>query len=267
MDYSKYKFLLVDTRDGIAVVTLNKPEQLNTTTGGLHEELEYIFSDLAEDEAVNTIIVTGAGRAFSAGGDIKVAMSRYGTDEGWKYISGVYAHAKRLVEGIINCPKPTIAAINGDAMGVGATLALCCDMQVISDTARIADTHVKVGLVAGDGGAVIWPLLLGLNKAKEFLMCGKVINGEEALRLGLVNYSVPPEQVMDKAMELARQVSSLPPLAVKWTKVSMNRMLKEQFNTMMDGSIAYEMLSMVSKDRGEALSAFIEKRKPSYKGQ
>lgn len=142
----------------------------------------------------------------------------------------------------------------------------CCDMQVVSETARFADTHVKVGLVAGDGGSVIWPLLIGPNRAKEMLMCAKIIYGKEAATMGLVNHSVPADQVMAKSMEIAKVLRSMPPMAVKWTKVSINKMIKDQFNLVMDAAIAYEMCSMVTQDRGEAIHAFLEKRKPEYKG-
>jgi len=266
MDYSHYQALKIEIDDGIAVVTLNRPEQLNTFGGSMHGEVENIFVDMAQDDAVNTIILTGAGKAFSAGGDIKAAAQRFGTDEGWKHITGVYYRAKRLVENILNCPKPTIAAVNGDAMGLGTSVALCCDMQVVSETARFADTHVKVGLVAGDGGSVIWPLLIGPNRAKEMLMCAKMIYGKEAAAMGLVNHSVPADQVMAKSMEIAKVLRSMPPMAVKWTKVSINKMIKDQFNLVMDAAIAYEMCSMVTQDRGEAIHAFLEKRKPEYKG-
>jgi enoyl-CoA hydratase/carnithine racemase len=125
---------------------------------------------------------------------------------------------------------------------------------------------VRIGLVAGDGGTVIWPLLLGPNRAKDMLMRGKVIKGVEAQQMGLVNYVVPVEQVLAKAQEIATEINNLPPLAVRWTKVSVNKMVKQQFNLVADAAIAYEMLTMVSRDHKEAAWAFVEKRKPSFKG-
>ena len=193
MDYSKYQCLKVEMQDGITTVTMNRPDQLNMFDMTMHKEVEDLFVDLAEDDAINVVVLTGAGRAFSAGGDIKKSLALYGTDEGWKYITKLHHRAKRLVESILNCHKPTIAAINGDAIGVGATIALCCDMQVIADTARIGDTHVRVGITAGDGGPVIWPSLIGMNKAKEYLMSGTLIKGVDAEKMSLVNYSVPAD--------------------------------------------------------------------------
>ena len=162
--------------------------------------------------------------------------------------------------------KPIIAAINGDAVGLGATLALFADSTVIADTAKFGDSHVKVGLVAGDGGAVIWPILVGPNRAKEFLMRGKLVSGTEAQAMGLVNHAVPVDQVMEEAMKIARELNALPPLAVRWTKLSVNKYIKQQLNLILDASIAYEMLSINSRDHHEAAKAFLEKRPPVYKG-
>lgn len=267
MDYSKYKSLIVEKNsNGITVVKFNQPEQLNAFGGTLHRQIEDVMVDLNDDKDVNVIILTGEGKAFSAGGNVKEMATRHGTEEGWKRIVEGMHGPKRLVENILICYKPTIAAINGDAMGLGATVGLCCDIQVMSETARIGDTHVRVGLVAGDGGTVIWPLLLGANRAKDFLMRGRVIKGVEAERIGLVNYCAPADQVMAKAMEIATDLNSLPPMAVRLTKVATNKMVKAQFTMMMDAAIAYEWLSMVSVDHKEASMAFVDKRKPVYKG-
>jgi enoyl-CoA hydratase/carnithine racemase len=267
VDYTKYPSLKVEKgANGIAVLKLNRPEELNAFGQTTHREVEDVFVDLADDPEVNVVIFTGEGRAFSAGGNVKNMAERAGSEAGWQRITGTYYAAKRIIENILNCPKPTIAAINGDAMGLGASLALACDIQVIAETARIADTHVRVGLVAGDGGTVIWPLLLGPNRAKDMLMRGKVIKGVEAQQMGLVNYVVPVEQVLAKAQEIATEINNLPPLAVRWTKVSVNKMVKQQFNLVADAAIAYEMLTMVSRDHKEAAWAFVEKRKPSFKG-
>ena len=171
-----------------------------------------------------------------------------------------------MFQNILEVSQPIICAVNGDAVGLGATLALFSDVSVISETAKFGDTHVKVGLVAGDGGAVVWPLLIGPNRAKEFLMRGRLVSGAEAHQLNLVNHQAPADQVMDKAMEIARELAAMPPLAVRWTKLSVNKWLKQQLNLVLDASIAYEMLSMNSKDHHEAAMAFIEKRKPEFEG-
>jgi enoyl-CoA hydratase/carnithine racemase len=181
-------------------------------------------------------------------------------------VAALPERAKRLVAGFVNSTKPIVAAVNGDAMGLGATLALLCDTSVIAETARIGDTHVRVGLVAGDGGAVIWPLLIGVNRAKDFIMRGKVVRGKEATELGLTNYCAPAEQVMAEAMKIAEDINSVPPLAARWTKISANLILKQQFALVMDACIAYECMSMASEDHLEACKAFVDKRKGAFKG-
>ena len=169
-----------------------------------------------------------------------------------------------MVENMLDVEQPIIGAINGDAIGLGATLALLCDITVVSEKARFADTHVKVGVVAGDGGAVIWPLLIGPHRAKEFLMRGNFINGAEAGRIGMVNYAVPPEEVDAKARELAQELADGPTWAIRWSKLAVNKWLKEQANLIMDTRLAYEMMTFKTKDHKEAIKAFMEKRKPNF---
>jgi len=265
-DYSRYRYIAVQREGGIATLTLNQPDNRNAIHAEMHAELEHVWLDLASDREVNVIVFTGAGKTFSAGGDIKRMASRFGTDEGWKFSLDTPANTRRMFQNILEVEQPIICAVNGDAVGLGATLALFSDVAIIAETAKFGDSHVKVGLVAGDGGAVVWPLLVGPARAKEFLMRGRLINGKEAHELGLVNHVVPAEQVMETAMSMARELNALPPLAVRWTKLSVNKWLKHQMNLILDASIAYEMLSINSKDHHEAAKAFIEKRPPSFKG-
>lgn len=269
MDYSAYKSLQIMVQDGIATLTLNRPEQLNAFNDEMIGEVERIWDDLARDEAVNVIVVTGAGRAFSAGGDIKRMAARATGDVGAKVSKALRSpsRSRRLLASILEVEQPIIAAINGDAMGLGQTIGLMCDMTVMAEAARMGDTHVKVGLVAGDGGALILPALIGIAKAKEMLMCARIVNGAEAARMGLVNYAVPTEQVLPKAMELARELNALPRWAVRWTKLAVNKELKQRLNLVIDASMAYEMLSLQTHDHGEAALAFAEKRRPQFTGE
>ncbi len=242
-DYSKYEALKVEKADRVATVTLNRPDSLNAVNAVMHHELMTIWLDLAEDQEVNAIILTGAGRAFCAGGDVKNMASRAGTSDGRRRSLATPAEARRIVEGMLDVEQPIIGAINGDAVGLGATIALLTDITVVSEKARFADTHVRVGIVAGDGGALIWPLLVGPHRAKEFLMRGHFINGAEAGRIGMVNYAVPPEQVMAKARELAQELADGPTWAIRWSKLAVNKWLKHQANLIMDASLAYEMMT------------------------
>jgi len=265
-DYSKYEALKVEKADRVATVTLNRPDSLNAVNAVMHHELMTIWLDLAEDQEVNAIILTGAGRAFCAGGDVKNMASRAGTSDGRRRSLATPAEARRIVEGMLDVEQPIIGAINGDAVGLGATIALLTDITVVSEKARFADTHVRVGIVAGDGGALIWPLLVGPHRAKEFLMRGHFINGAEAGRIGMVNYALPPEQVMAKARELAQELADGPTWAIRWSKLAVNKWLKHQANLIMDASLAYEMMTFGTEDQKEAARAFVEKRKAKFQG-
>lgn len=267
VDYSKYEFLTVDTdADGVCTLTMNSPDTLNAIGPHNHWELEHIWVDLARDETIKTIVFTGAGRAFSAGGDIKKMADRALTEYGLQYALRVPQNTLRLFEHMLLCPQPIIAAVNGDALGLGTTLALFCDMSIVADDARLGDTHIKVGLVAGDGGAVIWPLLVGPQRAKEYLMRGKVLRGADAATMGLVNYAYPKETVLNEALAVAREIAAQPIWAVRWSKAAVNKQLKAQLNQILELSIAYESMTMLTHDYAAATKAFANKEKPVFKG-
>ncbi len=269
IDYGDYEFIKVEVADRVATVILNRPDRLNAVHNALHHELEQVWIDLRADQDVNAIVLTGSGRAFCAGGDVK-GMAEGSLSGGPARGKGrgrgpiAASNGRRLVENMLDVEQPIIGAINGDAIGLGATLALLCDITVVSEKARFADTHVKVGIVAGDGGAVIWPLLIGPHRAKEFLMRGNFITGAEAGRIGMVNYAVAPEEVMPKARELAQELADGPTWAIRWSKLAVNKWLKQQANLILDASLAYEMMTFNTKDHEEAVKAFIEKRKPNF---
>lgn len=257
--YKTLETIVVSKDNGVATLTLNRPDSRNAVSPRMHLELSEIWPRISADPEIDAVIITGAGRAFCAGGDVK------GMEAGAFKIPGkLTAEARLLVTRLLEVEQPIIAAINGDAIGLGATIALFCDITVAAETARIADPHVRVGLVAGDGGAVIWPHLVGVNRAKEFLMRGSMVNGADAARIGLVNYAVPAGDVMNKASELARELADGPRWAIRWTKVSVNKMLKESVNLVLDTSLAYEEVSMGLPDHDEAARAFVEKRKPVF---
>ena len=268
-DYSHYECIKVEKADKLATVTLNRPDSLNAVNPQLHHELERIWVDLAEDADINAILLTGAGKAFCAGGDVKGMASRSGGggEGGQRRFALNPAGGRRLVQNMLEVEQPIIGAINGDAVGLGATIALFCDVIVASEKARFGDPHVRVGIVAGDGGAVIWPLLIGPARAKEFLMRGHLVNGAEAAKMGLVNYAVPPEEVLPKARELAQELADGPTWAIRWSKLSVNKWLKDQLNLILDASLAYEMITFTTEDHKEAARSFVEKRKPKFQGK
>ncbi|EQB14294.1 enoyl-CoA hydratase/isomerase family protein [Novosphingobium lindaniclasticum] len=264
--YDRYTFMKVEVTDGIGVVTMNSAETLNSIGPEEHREMEDIWLDLARDESIKVIILTGAGRAFSAGGDVKRMAARAGTEFGLEYALRVPQNTLRLFEHMLLVPQPILAAVNGDAIGLGMTVALFADMSFVADDAKLGDTHVKVGLVAGDGGAVVWPLLVGPQRAKEFLMRGKLLKGAQAAEMGLVNYALPREDLMAETHKIALEIAANPLWAVRWSKAAINKQLKAQLGQILELSIAYEAMTMMTHDYKEAATAFSEKRKPTFKG-
>lgn len=267
IDYSEFDFFAVEIgEDGVALVTMNDPDKLNAVGPHNHWQLEDIWLKLGRDERIKAIVLTGAGRAFSAGGDIKKMAERAQTEYGLKYALRVPLNTVRLWEQMLLCPQPIIAAVNGDAIGLGTSLMLFCDMSIVADDAKLGDTHIKVGLVAGDGGAVMWPLLVGPQKAKEYLMRGKLLTGAKAEEIGLVNYAYPKADVLEEALKIAREIAGQPMWAVRWSKASVNKQVKAQVNAVLELSIAYESMTMLTMDYKEAATAFANKQKPEFKG-
>jgi enoyl-CoA hydratase len=264
-DYARYETLLVRKEpDGVGVLTLNRPERRNAVSQQMHDELEEVFVDLGNDVEIGAIVITGAGKAFCGGGDIDSMRSGEFRP---KPPMIPYRQVRRLISNLLEVEQPVIAAVNGDGAGLGATLPLFCDIIVMAESARLADTHVRMGLVAGDGGVVIWPWLVGMARAKEYLLTGDWIDGKEAERIGLVNYAVPQEQVLPRAMEIARRLAAGAPLALRWTKYSLNKVLRDHVNLALDSSMFLEAITMGSEDLDEASRAFFEKRTPTFRGR
>jgi enoyl-CoA hydratase/carnithine racemase len=263
--YARYHDLKIEVADKVAVVTLDRPQARNAINQRLIRELRSIWDDLGDDPDVNVVLLTGAGDYFSVGGDVKQMSDRPGGDvleEGEVHDPMV---SRRLVNRQLELDKPIVCAINGDCIGLAATHALLSDISVMSEDARIGDSHVnKVGLVAGDGGTVIWPLLVGINRAKEYLLRGTLFKGRQAHEMGLVNHCVPKEQVFAKAMEIARELADGPTWAIRWTKLSLNQIIKDRANRLLEASMALEQVTFELADHKEATAAFKEKRKPRY---
>ncbi len=262
--YSRYRWIRA-ARDGRKLtLTLDRPDVLNAINAELHEELARIFRDAAADPEADIIILTGAGTAFSAGGDLPWMQQLIDDPSIFEQVA---VEAKQIVLGLLDCEKPIIARVPGDAIGLGATLALFCDIIVAADTARFADPHVRTGLVAGDGGAVIWPQLLGFARAKEFLMTGDMIGAVEAARIGLINHAVPAAELDAKIDSIANRLAGGAAKAIRWTKVAVNIPLKALAAQILDASLAYEALSNLTADHQEAVTAFREKRRPRFAGR
>lgn len=244
----------LESEESISVVTINRPHRRNAIDLDTNYLLAATLREADVDPETRVIVLTGEGVGFCAGGDVKemVGKTSFGPAERRPY---VYSPGRDLVKAFLRLEKPVIAMVNGAATGLGATIALMCDIVVMADEARIGDMHVKVGLVAGDGGAAIWPLLVGPSRAKEFLLTGRMIGGQEAAQIGLVSSSVPLDRLHKHVMELAAEMAALPPYAVMATKSAINRALEAAVNNVLDLSLAYEHLSMVTKDHQRALAA------------
>jgi enoyl-CoA hydratase len=262
-DYSEYKNLRVSIDDGVAVLTLNRPSALNAVTHEMHGELQRLLPQLDRDDRVRAIIVTGEGSAFSAGGDFGFMKDlHFNVSLRFEAFRGAW----ELVDVMLTMRKPMVAAVNGAATGLGLTIALLCDVVYAVESARLGDPHVKAGLVPGDGGCLIWPLLVGINRAKEYLLTGDLVDARTAERLGLVNKVVPDGEVMQAAMDLARRLANGPTQTIMWTKMALNQWLRQAQLTSFALSVALEQMSFATSDQLEAVNAFMEKRKPRFTG-
>ena len=263
MEFSDYQRMRLTRRDRILTIALDNGK-VNAVDGRMHKELARVFLDAQDDDGSDLVILTGKGRAFCAGGDMDWFMM---TIEDPREFRAIAPEAKRIVNSLLDLEKPLICRLNGAAAGLGATIALLSDIIVAADTAAIGDPHVKVGLVAGDGGAIIWPQLIGFARAKELLMTGDMLPADEAARLGLVNYSVPADELDAKVDEIAAKILGNPRWAVRWTKTATNLTLRELAVKLLDPAIAYETVTNMTADRREAVTAFMERRKPEFTGE
>ena len=257
-----YSSILIEKRqNGVAIATLNRPERLNAVGGSMHYELTKLPHDVNGDPEVKALVLTGAGRAFCAGGDFSPDPQHSGPI----YMNRM--HEPRLVvDNMLDCEKPIISAINGYALGLGATIALLADVTVMAKSASIGDTHVAMGLSAGDGGQVLWPLLINPARAKYYMMTGEHIPADEAYRLGLVTFVTEDGELMDRAIGIAEQLASGPLYAISASKVPVNKYIKFVSNMVFPLSLALEEIAMSKNDHREAVQAFQQKRKPQFTG-
>ncbi|TDR85518.1 enoyl-CoA hydratase/isomerase family protein [Enterovirga rhinocerotis] len=256
MRQTDYRTIEIRRRGRVLQLVMNRPQALNAVDATLHEELSRVFVDAAKDEGSDVVVLTGAGRAFCAGGDVDWMQDAIDCPESFET---TVAEAKAIVFSLIDCEKPTIAKINGPAVGLGATLALLCDLSFASEETYIADPHVSIGMVAGDGGAVIWPQLIGFARAKEFLLTGDRIDARRAAEIGLVNHAVPPSELDAAVDAFAERLVAGSTKAIRWTKVTTNIALRQLATSMMDTGLAYEALTNVSQDHRDRVRAFRER--------
>ena len=264
MQYQSYNAITAERRDRVLTLTMNRPEQLNAIDEELHEELSRIFYDVAADEATDVVVFTGAGSAFCAGGDLVWIDAMHGDP---KAFARTVWEGKRIINSLLDIEQPVIARLPGHAIGLGATMALFCDIIYATDTAKIGDPHVSVGLVAGDGGAVIWPQLIGYPRAKEYLMTGDLLPAPRAAEIGLINYAVPADQLDEAVYAMADRLAGGAINAIKWTKASVNLGLKQVANAVLDTAFNFEAMSQMTQDHKIATQAFLNKETPKFSGR
>lgn len=261
MTYADYQHLTFDRRpNGVLLVTLNRPEALNATNARMHWELTQVWLTADADPTVRVVLVTGAGKAFSAGGDLQLVEEMAGNPEA---MARTLREAADLVYNMVNLDKPVVSAINGVAVGAGLVVALLADVSIIAETARLTDGHTRLGVAAGDHAALIWPLLCGMAKARYYLLTADFVDGREAERIGLVSLCVPPAALMDRAWQVANQLAAGSQHAIRWTKRALNNWLR-QAGPIFDQSLALEMLTFMYPDVREGVAAIREKRAPAF---
>jgi enoyl-CoA hydratase/carnithine racemase len=264
MTSADFRTLRLERVESVLRVTIDHPRSaLNAVDEDLHRDLVALFAGLRRESEARAVVLTGRGRAFSAGGD----FAWFPKLQDPARMEALRRDAKQLIWDLLDVEIPIVVAVNGPAMGLGASIALLCDVIFMADTATIGDPHVKVGIVAGDGGAVIWPLAVGPARAKQYLLTGDPVTAVEAERIGLVNKVVPAADLDREALAFASRLAAGAPLAVRYTKLAVNKLVKDALNVAFDASTALELVTFRSEDHQEALAALREKRPPAFKGR
>lgn len=253
MPYRPIPEIVIEQRGSVAIVTINNPEMRNAFTDNIHEGMREVWEHLAKDPAVRSIVLTGAGKAFSAGGNIPGFIRDYEDPE---HRRESLRGARRLLDAMLECPKPMIAAVNGPAVGLGCSVAVSCDVVFIAESTFMADTHVNIGLVAGDGGAATWPLMMSILKAKYYLLTGDRIPAAECVELGLANFAVPDAELLDRAIELGERLAKQPQQALEETKRALAIHLQRAVLAVAPFAMAAESESFSTEDIRQTIEKF-----------
>ena len=260
-DYADFAHLTFDRRpDGVVLVTLDRPDVLNAANVQMHKEMGAVWAVVDADPDARVSVITGAGRAFSAGGDLdmiaRMTEDYAATLEQWN-------DARTIVERMLDAQKPVVSAINGVAVGAGLAVALLADVSIMGESARLSDGHARLGVAAGDHAALVWPLLCGMAKAKYYLLTADFVSGPEAERIGLVTRCVPDGRVLDEAVAVAARLAAGSATAVQWTRRVMNNWMRQALPGFGE-SVALEMLGFLGPDAREGLAAVRERRDPVF---
>ncbi len=265
---TRYEFehVLVSLADGIGTITLNRPAKLNAFAGRMRQEVAEAVRQVAQDDEVRVLVVTGAGRAFCAGADIDYLRGLL-EDEDWEAAKGLVEAGRAVVTTIRAVPKPVIASVNGPAAGGGANLALACDVRIASDRASIGQTFNRIGLHPDWGGTYFLPRLVGSSKALQLVYSADMIDAEEASRIGLFDRVVPHERLVEETAAYARMLANKPPIALALAKRAIYESERLGLDEMLDLELEHQMRCFKSEDAKEGLQAFLEKRSPSFRGR
>ena len=251
---------IIERHEGVLHVTLHRPHALNATTYGSHTKLTALWPKVQADPLTRVVLVTGSGRAFCAGADLKEARQRQLSH---REMLDLMREGSAMVMGMVNIDKPIVSAINGPAVGSGAALALVADISIAADDAKIFDGHTTVGVVSGDHSVLNWPLLCGMAKAKYYLLLNEPVTGKQAAEMGLISMSVPGDQLIEKATEIARRLAKLSQEAIRGTKQVLNHWYRAA-QPAFEHSLTLEILGYYSDDIKEGRAAFEEKREPVW---
>lgn len=246
--------------DGVVLVTIDRSERLNALTATLHRELSLVWRQIDDDPLARVAVVTGAGDAFSAGGDLELLDDMASS---YDAVLTQLRDAAAIVEAMLAAEKPIVSAINGVAVGAGLAVALLADVSVIGETVRLSDGHLRIGVAAGDHAVVLWPLLCGMAKAKYYLLTAGFVDGREAERIGLVSRCVPDEEVLPTALGIAETLAAGSQHALRFTKRALNHWLRAALPAF-EHSLALEMLGFLGPDAREGIDALRTHRRPAF---
>ena len=261
-----YKCLLYDEQDGIATLTLNRPERLNALGDTLREDLHHAVVRASADPNIRVIVLTGAGRGFCSGGDVKTMNENKERGRVSPLLDKVAPSRDRTVLAMREAPKPVIAAVNGPAAGAGMNIALACDIRIASNTARFGETFVRRGLHVDWGGTYFLPRIVGMAKACELIFTGDIIDADEALALGIVSQVVAPQDLMPTVRELALKLAAGPPIAIRLAKRALYHNQECDLQAALEYETYAQNICRETEDAREGIRAFVEKRAPRFQG-
>jgi enoyl-CoA hydratase/carnithine racemase len=262
-----YECLLYEVKDGVATLTLNRPERLNALGGTLRDDLHDALTRASADPDVRVMIITGAGKGFCAGGDVKAMNEAKEGQRERPLLEKIAPGRDRTLLAMREAPQPIIAAINGAAAGAGMNLALGCDIRIASTAAKFSQAFVKRGLHPDWGGTYFLPRVIGMARAAEMIFTGEVVDAAEALRLGLVSRVVAPEALLPTAGELARRIAAGPPVAIRLAKHSLYANAERDLRSALEAETAAQNICFETEDAREGIRAFIDKRDPVFRGR